>query len=129
MFAFELIQSGLAPSVVLQLVREHWNDRLRPIFDEAETAVMRDGDGANDVVLLLAGMSLISDAVPNINHVRMRRLSGRLDLALSGNVKLPARAVTINLTAQLRLFHTALADVHLLPDRDLKTSKPVKRGK
>jgi hypothetical protein len=114
--AFELTQAGLAPGVILRLVRDHWDSKLRMIFTEAESAIVHE---RSDVVMLLAGISLITDTVPNINYVQVEKLSSRLDPALSGgNSKLPARVLIINLSAQLRRFHDALADVHLQRDRE-----------
>jgi hypothetical protein len=56
----------------------------------------------------------------------MPKLSSRLDLALSGNT-LPARALVINLTAQLHRFHDALAEVHLRPDEEAPPIPPKRR--
>lgn len=124
--AVELSQAGIAPAVILRLIRDFWDSRLVRIFVEAESAIMHPMPGG-DIVLLLAGISLMGGgegAVPNINFTTMRKLSGRMDLALAGD-RLPARALVINLSAQLRKFHEALADEHLRPDQET----PPKRSK
>jgi hypothetical protein len=127
--AIELSQLGVAPAVILRLIKRFWDTRLRPIFAEAEREVMRPTPGG-DIVLILAGVNLVSEgdrAVPNINHAPLRKLSARMDFALSGD-KLPARVLATNLTAILRSFHQALADVHLLPDTE-EHSKRSKESK
>jgi hypothetical protein len=126
--AAELAEAGVTPGVILRLVADFWESRLRAIFTEAERVVVHPTPGG-DVVLLLAGISLVSGgafAVPNVNHCSLRKLSTRLEFAMRDDV-LPARALVVNLTARLRRFHTALADVHLLPDRPVETLKRAKK--
>jgi hypothetical protein len=125
-FAIELSQAGIAPAVTLRLINEFWNNRLRTIFAEAERAIIHPTPGG-DIVLVLAGINLVSEgerARPLINHAPLRELSSCMDAVLSSD-KLAARALAINLTAQLREFHQALADVHLQPD----TATQPKRSK
>src|SRR4029077_9322979 len=66
-FAFELIQLGVAPSIILPLIEGHWDSKLRGIFMKAEHAIIRE---TSDVALILAGVAALSSgrAVPNINH-------------------------------------------------------------
>src|SRR5262249_18946116 len=72
-FACEMLEFGLAPSVVISLVESLWEPRLRDIFRAAEDAVMKcqDAAGPDDVVLYIGGAHLMvdgfSDAVPNVN--------------------------------------------------------------
>jgi hypothetical protein len=125
--AIELSQVGVAPAVILRLIDQFWDTRLRPIFAEAEREITRPTPGG-DVILILAGVSLVSEgdrAVPNINHAPLRKLSARIILALSGG-KLPARVLAMNLTAILRSFHEALADVHIQPDTEAPPKRPKK---
>ena len=54
-------------------------------------------------------------SVPSINHATMDRLSATLSLAIRGQDELrdsPARALVVNLSAQLSSFHNALANYH-----------------
>src|SRR5215471_14008716 len=50
----ELLEFGVAPSVVLSLVKTLWDRKLRKIFMEAEHAAERDA-GPGDICLFLAG--------------------------------------------------------------------------
>jgi len=118
-FAFELVQLGTSPTTVLWLVREFWDKRLREICLKAARASI---NGTPDVVLFFFGLTAMDgpeEAVPNINHTIMDKLAETLSLAIRGNDELrdlPARAVVVNLSAQLRRFHTALSNYHLRPD-------------
>jgi hypothetical protein len=126
--AIELSQVGIAPAVVLRLINEFWDTDLRDICNKADRLTLRT-PGGDDIVLILAGISLVSDserAVPNINAAQMRKLPARLELALAGD-KLPARVLVINLTAQLRKFHDGLAEVHLQPDAKPSPKKRAKK--
>jgi hypothetical protein len=124
--AFELVQAGIAPSIILPLIKEHWDNQLRDIFIKAERASVRE---TSDVVLILGGVAAISSesAVPNINHVTMAKVSERITFALDGDA-LPARALLVNLSAQLRKFHDALVHYHLQPEPAVVTTKR-QRGK
>jgi hypothetical protein len=126
--AFELVQLGTSPTTVLWLVGEFWDKRLRDIFTKAERASVNK---TPDVVLFLSGLAAMDgpeDAVPNINHTTMDKLAEALSFAIRGDDKsrdLPARAVVVNLSAQLRRFHTALSNYHLKPEMlaELKKGK------
>ena len=122
---FELIQIGIAPSVILPLIREYWDSRLRGIFAKADRTVE---DEAKDVVLILAGVSALSSEtpIPNINSTTMDKISERMTFALDGK-GLPARALLVNLSAQLRKFHRALVDYHLGPEPVIEATKKSKR--
>jgi hypothetical protein len=110
---------GTSPTTVLWLVREFWTKRLQEIFIKAARASVNE---TPDVVLFLSGLTAMDgpkEAVPNINHTTMDKLAETLSLAIRGDDKssdLPARAVVVNLSAQLRRFHTALSNYHLKPD-------------
>ncbi len=118
-FAFELSQLGISPTTVLWLVRKFWDKRLREIFSNAERASVNQ---TPDVVLFLIGLTAMDgpeEAVPNINTTTMDRLAETVSLAIRGSDELrdlPARAVLVNLSAQLRRFHTALSHYHLRPE-------------
>jgi hypothetical protein len=123
--AFELVQAGLAPGIILPLIEEYWDHKLRDIFMKAEQALTRE---TSDVVLILAGVAAISSEtpVPNINFTTMDKLSARMTLALDGE-SLPARALLVNLSAELRKFHNALAHDHLRPEAVIETTRKPKK--
>jgi hypothetical protein len=124
--AFELVQAGIGPSAILRLIADYWTDRLRDIFSKAEGASMH---GSSDVILILAGiaMGFGDEATPNVNYVTADKLPERLTFALDGK-HLPARAVLVNLSAQLRKFHDALVRYHLQRD-DLDRPTPKAKKK
>jgi hypothetical protein len=119
--AFELIELGVVPSIILPLVDEYWDSKLRDIFMKAESAIIRE---TSDVVLILAGVAALSSEspIPNINHTTMDKISRRITPALDGEA-LPARALLVNLSAQLGKFHDALARYHLQPEPLVEASK------
>ena len=119
--AFELVQAGIAPGIILPLISDYWDNRLRDIFIKADRTVK---DEAKDVVLIMAGVAALSSETPvqNINHTTMKKISERMTLALDGK-GLPARALFVNLSAQLRKFHHALTHYHLQPEPLVEASK------
>jgi hypothetical protein len=128
--AFELTQAGFAPSVVLQLLHDVWDKRLREICRKAEHA---SEYGTPDGVLFLAGITAMEgpeEAIPNVNYTTIDKLSESLSLAIRGKDDLrdlPARAVVVNLSAQLRRFHAALSNYHQKPE--MLAELEMKKGK
>jgi len=125
-FAFALAEVGIVPSIILSLVKNYWDSKLKDIFRMAEHVNIR---GGSDVLLFLAGIAAMIDregAIPNINHTTMDKL-GSLALALEGD-GLPARAVVINLSAELRRFHFALAEYHPQQE-DFELDRPTPKAK
>jgi hypothetical protein len=122
---FELIELGIVPSVILPLINQYWDSKLRNICAKAERALVRE---TSDVVLILAGVAALSSerAVPNINTVTLDKISERITFALDGE-GLPARALMVNLSAQLRKFHDALAHYHPQPEPLVEASKSKRR--
>jgi hypothetical protein len=113
--AIELIESGLAPSIVLRLVKDDW-ERLSGIISRAERANDNPGpSNANDVVLILP-VDLMFNETLAINHTTRNKLPQQIELVFSGE-HLPARLLLINLSAQMRKFQDALVHFHLQPDR------------
>ena len=55
--AFELVQAGIAPGIILPLISDYWDNRLRDIFIKADRTVK---DEAKDVVLIMAGVAALS---------------------------------------------------------------------
>lgn len=138
--AFELTQAGMSPTTVLWLVREFWAKRLREMCLNAARASVRESP---EVVLILSSLTALDgpeQSVPNINHTTMDRLAATLSLLIRGEDEQrdpPARALVLNLSAQLRRFHTALANYHLSPamlagldeSKSKPASKPKRRSK
>jgi hypothetical protein len=142
-FACEMLEFGVAPSVVLSLVKSLWERRLRKIFSDAEDAVVRHEDaGPDDVILHIGGVHLMgdgwSDAVPNINACPLGKLPDQMAMWMSMRPDdpsgLPPRALVTNLSMRLRAFHTALGASYMdelraeRPGSSLRTaSKQTKR--
>ena len=143
-FVCELFEFGIAPSVVLSLVKSLWERRLRKIFSDAEDAVMKcqDAAGPDDVILHMGGVHLMvdgfSDAVPNVNSCLLSELPDNVAMWMS--IKhddpngLSSRAIMTNLSMKLRAFHTALGPAYMdelraeRAGKQQKTvSKPTKR--
>jgi hypothetical protein len=122
-FACELLEFGIAPSVVLELVEARWERRLRAIFRDAEAAVSHD-PGPADVILHMGGVSLLgnafTDTVPNINSCPLHRLADQMTMWMRMSpddpAGLPPRALVVNLSMRLRAFHAALAVEHDLKE-------------
>ena len=118
LFAFEMAQLNVSPTTLLWLVREFWDKRLREIFIKAARASLNQTPG---VVLFLSGLTAMDgpdEAVPNINHTTIDKLSEGFALAIRGQEDddPPARALVVNLSAQLSRFHKALSNYHLRPE-------------
>jgi hypothetical protein len=120
-FTFELIQAGLAPSIILSLINEYWDSRLRDIFMKAERALVRE---TSDVVLML-GINAINSAAPSINAMTMDKISQHITLALDGE-SLPARGLLLNVSAVMRKFHDALVYYHPQPEPVIEAPKKAK---
>ena len=143
-FVCELFEFGIAPSVVLGLVKSLWEPRLQKIFRDAEDAVMKcqDAAGPDDVILHMGGARLMVDgfldAVPNVNSCTLSELSNNMSMWMSikpdDPSRLPPRALVTNLSMRLRAFHTALGPAYMNELRaeragkaDQTVSKPTKR--
>jgi hypothetical protein len=113
-FACELFEFGIAPSVVLALVKNLWDRRLRKIFHDAEGAASQDS-GPDDIIMHMGGINLMTEvwkkAVPNVNSCRLRDLPYCVDQWMTIGIVLP-RAIIVNLSARLRVFHRNLAEAN-----------------
>jgi hypothetical protein len=137
-FVCELFEFGIAPSVVLSLVKSLWERPLRKIFSDAEDAVIKHEDaGPDDVILHMGGVHLMvdgwSDAVPNVNSCPLSELPDNMATWMS--VKhddpsgLPPRALVTNLSMRLRAFHAALAASYMDELRaERRTSRATSTG-
>jgi len=136
-FVCELFEFGIAPSVVLSLVKSAWEGRLKKIFRDAEDAVMKhqDAAGPDDVILHMGGVHLMvdgfSDAVPNVNSCPLSKLPDHMAMWMSMQPDdpsgLPPRALVTNLSMRLRAFHTALGPAYMDELRAERTGKQRKR--
>ena len=115
LLALELAQAAVAPQVALSLIATSWDDRLQPLFQEANEALVR---GTSDVLLLLAGITEMVErdgAIPviaNNEGGQARRVANGAETITS----VPGRALVINLTARLRRFHEALIEIYPQPE-------------
>jgi hypothetical protein len=135
-FACEMFEFGVAPSVVLSLVKLLWERRLQKIFRDAEDAVMRHEDaGPDDVILHIGGVHLMvdgwSDAVPNVNSCPLSKLPDHMAMWMSMRPDdpsgLPPRALVTNLSMRLRAFHAALSVSYMDELRAERTSSNIRR--
>jgi hypothetical protein len=109
LLAFELVQAGIPPGVILRLIKDCW-PRLNAIVMKAEKAIVRPAeDNANDVILVLS-LGLFDDTIKAINSVTKDNVGEVIRLALD------PRVLLVNLSMQLRKFHDNLAVLHLKPD-------------
>jgi hypothetical protein len=131
----ELFEFGVAPSVVISLVKSLWERRLRNIFKDAEDAVVRHEDaGPDDVILHMGGAHLMldgwSDTVPNVNSCPLSKLPDHMAMWMSMRPDdpsgLPPRALVTNLSMRLRAFHTALGPAYMDELRAERTGKQTK---
>jgi hypothetical protein len=121
-FACELLEFGVSPAEVLDLIKVAWDRSLRKIFDKAEQTIECE-PGQDDVIMHLGGVSMLkagwSDTVPNVNSCSLRQLPDYVARWMSLNPddpypsNLPPRALIVNLSARLRSFHEAFADSHM----------------
>lgn len=132
-FCCELFEFGIfSPATVLALVELLWESRLSQIFKKAEHAGRRDDPGPDDVIMHMGGVSLMtdtwSDAVPNVNYCTLQKLNDHMQvwMRMGKDDRLPARALVVNLSSRLRLFHTALAHAH---PEEIKRTREQTRGR
>jgi hypothetical protein len=137
LFVCELFEFGIAPGIVLRLVKTLWDRRLQKIFRDAEDAVMKcqDAAGPDDIILHMGGVHLMgdgwSDAVPNVNSCTLSELSNNMLMWMAmppdDPSGLPPRAVVTNLSMRLRAFHIALGPAYMDELRAERTGKQTKR--
>jgi hypothetical protein len=137
LFACEMLEFGVAPSVVILLVKSLWERRLQNIFRDAEDAVMKyqDAAGPADIILHMGGVRLMvdgfSDAVPNVNSCTLNELSNNMSMWMSikpdDPSRLPPRALITNLSMRLRAFHIALGASYMDELRAERTGEQPKR--
>ena len=115
LLALELAQAAVAPQVALSLIATSWDNRLHPIFENANKTL--DRGGSADVLLLLAGITQMVErdgAIPVIATTTADRLDV-LQTLLSDKA-VPGRALVINITARLRRFHAELIKIYPQPE-------------
>jgi hypothetical protein len=120
-FACELFEFGIAPSVVLTLVKDVWEQRLRRIFQEAEKAAAHD-PSLEDIIFYMGGVHLMTGVawgktIPNVNSCSLRKLPDHMlawmKMSPGDSSGLPPRALMTNLSMRLRAFHEAFAETYL----------------
>ena len=124
MLTLEFCELGVAPSTAVSLLDAYWESKLKPIVDAAARPIgivpeQPDGD---DVILYLVGVSFRTaslrgeaPSVPNIGRCSLDALPIELRrwMTATPNDPAPPRALAMNLSARLRVFHNALADANL----------------
>ena len=137
-FSCELFEFGVAPAVVISLVNDLWEQRLRRIFREAERAAIRD-PSLDDIIFYMGGVHLMTvvweEAIPNVNSCPLRKLPDHMLawMRMGPAEALPPRALVTNLSMRLRTFHAAFAETYLADavaeGRAAITAKPRKARK
>ena len=131
LLAFELVQAGIAPAIILRLINDYWDRRLRPIFRKAEQAAMFPAPrNTNDEVLAL-NLALLAGEVIGINHTTLDKVGHLATFALESESHPPVRILILNLSSRLRTFHDHVRVLHMKPDElfemAAKTRKKPKR--
>jgi len=69
----------------------------------------------------------LSDAIPNVNSCALAKLPERMRdwMHMGIEDQVPARALTVNLSSRLRVFHRALADTHFA---EIEAEKKRRKG-
>jgi hypothetical protein len=121
-FVCELFEFGIAPAVVLSLVKSSWERRLQKIFRDAEDVVANEhAKPGDDIIMYLGGAHLMvdgwtKDAVPNMNATSLGKLPDQVAMWMSMRPDdpsgLPPRTLITNLSMRLRAFHAALVAAH-----------------
>jgi hypothetical protein len=142
MVAFEMCEAGVPPTTAVGLIKAFWEE-IKTIVALAEKSYEREESPENDVILVLAGVSLRSGAwtapkgatfpgVPNFNHTRLKNVGRDAERWLRKEhdipATLPARVVMMNLSARLRLFHPVLAALSIAEPNVLEL-EPAARSK
>jgi hypothetical protein len=142
-FACEMLEFGIAPSMVLSIVKSLWERRLRKIFKDAEAAIApkhKEPEDAvsNDIILYMGGIHLMVngwlDAVPNVNSCPLHKLPDQMKMWMSMKPDdpsgLPPRTIVTNLSMRLRAFHGAFAKSYLeeaLVERQIEAPRRASR--
>jgi hypothetical protein len=131
-FAMELAQLNFQPAVILALIDEFWESKLRKIFmnagrDLAKPIQEQNPDKDTMLILGVAFVTKRGALDVSINDCEFGKLNERLAFALRRDSKPAPRLIIINVTAQLAKFHKALSEVHL--QRDEPVDEPVKAPK
>jgi hypothetical protein len=118
----EFCELGIPPATAVSLVKTYWESKLKAIISAAETGIMHEEPPGNDVIIHLGGVSLRTASlrgerlpgVPNINRCKLSELPRYIAqwMAMTPNDPVAPRALVVNLSARLRIFHSALADAY-----------------
>jgi hypothetical protein len=116
----ECCELGLPPGTAVGLVNSDWETRLQPIVSAALDGLVRHEPGGDDVILYLRGVSFRTYGLrgettpaPDIGRCTLNELPAEMKRWLSATPNDSARALVVNLSARLRIFHDALSDANL----------------
>lgn len=116
LLAVELAELGVSPATTVAILNRHWEPTLQGIIDSAHDQILRDEPGGADVILCLVGVgfrtgSLRGEALPgapNIEQCSLDELPAKMTRWMAAAPNDPPRALVVNFSARLRVFHSAL---------------------
>ena len=124
-FALSLAQFGLAPTLILRVVRDYWATQLEPIFRKAvrEFGLAYVDTTQNNDIVLVFGIRVVTEgavhAVPMITSCELYKLPQRVELTFQD----AEPRLMINVTERMRKFYAALSEVHLSKEPQIARKK------
>jgi hypothetical protein len=124
LLALEFCELGVPPATAVALIASHWEAALKPIVHAAGYGIglAYEVPRGEDVILCLVGVGFrtaslrgeAASSVPHIEQCSLDQLPAAMKRWMAGEPDdLAPRALVINLSARLRVFHSALADTYL----------------
>lgn len=138
--ALELCEMGVPPATAAAVIEIYWGNRLKPIVDAAARPIGLDPEEpeGNDVVLYFGGVALRTGSLrgekgpvmPIIDRCSLDELPVAMKRWMAGAPNDPApRGLVVNVSARLRVFHSALADANLADALDERAAALNAAGK